>query len=264
MAGTQRYFSDVFWHFPGSPAFPEGFWPKKPADIFARGLAPKAPSEGVAIVEKIAESGRLLATCSDPITDKWFTNRFRCVTDIPIKDLPHHATFYGKVAIGFKARAVHEGGFLPVQYVPEQFLPHVEELVPAPLNPAMMKTMWEFDELEWGSGSANDRAMRGIFNQARRKAEEEGTVESRVDEGALGANSLVDYLKITDFSVDPADTFYAEREWRRVGDFVFGKDDVAAVAAPEEHLGGLRKTLFDRLRYPAALSVVSWEFVEGA
>ena len=68
-----------------------------------------------------------------------------------------------------------------------------------------MKTMWEFDELEWGSGSANDRAMRGIFNQARRKAEEEGTVESRVDEGALDANSLADYLKTTEFSVDPAE-----------------------------------------------------------
>jgi hypothetical protein len=264
LAGPQRYFSDVFWHFPGSPDFPEGFWPKKPQDIFAKGLAPKEPSEGVAIVEKIAESGRLLATCSDPITNNWSTNKFCCVTDIPMKDLPHHAAFYGKVAIGFRALAVHGGGFLPVQYVPEQFLPHLEELVPAPLDPAMMKTVYEFDELEWGSGSANDRAMRGIFNQARRKAEEEGTVEKRVDEGAIGANSLADYLKITDFSVNPADTFYAEREWRRVGDFVFEKENVAAVAAPEEHLGAVREALFDRLGYPATLSVIAWEFVEGA
>ena len=264
MAGPQRYFSDVFWHFPGSPDFPEGFWPKKPADIHERGLAPKVPSEGVEIVEKIAESGKLLATCSDPITDEWSTNTFCCVTDIPVKDLPHHAAFYGKVAIGFRARAVHGGGFLPVQYVPERFLPYVEEFVPAPLDPNLMSQMWEFDELEWGSGSATDRAMRGIFNRARQKAEEEGGVKSRVDEGALGGNFLADYLKITDFSVDPADTFYAEREWRKVGNFEFGKGDVAAVVAPEKHLDVLREALFDRLGYPASLSVVAWEFVEGA
>lgn len=264
VAGPQRYFSEVFWHFPGSPDFPDGFWPKKPADIFGRGLAPKPPAEGVGIVEKIAGSGKLLATCSDPITPSWSTNKFCCVTDIPIKDLPHHAAFYGKVAIGFRARAVHQAGFLPVQYVPEPFLPYVEELVPAPLDPDMMRTIWEFDELEWGSGSATDRAMRGIFNRARQKAEEEGSVERRVNERSLGGNFLADYLKITDFSVDPADTFYAEREWRKVGDFVFEKEDVAAVAAPEEHLAALREALFDRLGYPAALSVVSWEFVEGA
>lgn len=264
MAGPQRYFSDVFWHFPGSPSFPEGFWPKKPGDIFERGLEPRRPSEGVGIVEKIAESGKLLATCSDPITDQLSTNKFCCVTDIPVKDLPHHARFYGRVAIGFRAQAVHEGGFLPVQYVPERSLPHIEELVPAPLDPDMMRTMWEFDELEWGSGSATDRAMRSVVNQAQQKAKNEGTFEKRVDEGTLGRNSLADYLKITDFSVEPAETFYAEREWRKVGDFVFGKGDVAAVAAPEEYLGVLREALFDRLGYPATLSVVAWEFVEGA
>lgn len=264
MAGPQRYFSDVFWHFPGSPAFPEGFWPKKPADIFVEGLAPKVPSEGVAIVEKIAASGKLLATCSDPITPRRSTNPFCCVTDIPIKDLPHHAEFYGKVAVGFRARAVHEGGFLPVQYVPERFLPFVEELVPAPLDPDLLRRMYEFDELEFGSGSATGNAMQSILLAAKSKADAEGTLEKRVDEKTLGGNFLADYLKITDFSVDPADTFYAEREWRRVGDFVFEKEDVAAVAAPEEHLGVLREALFERLGYPATLSVVAWEFVEGA
>jgi hypothetical protein len=56
MAGPQRYFSDVFWHFPGSPDIPRGFWPKKPGDIHERGLKPKPPAEGVGIVGKIAES----------------------------------------------------------------------------------------------------------------------------------------------------------------------------------------------------------------
>ncbi len=264
MAGPQRYFSEVFWHFPGSPDFPEGFWPKKPADLHQRGLYPKPAAKGVEIVEKIAGSQKLLATCRDPVTDGWSTNPFCCVTDIPIKDLPHHAAFYGPVAIGFKARAVHASGFLPVQYVPERFLPHVEELVPAPLDPDLMARMWEFDEFEWGSGSATDRAMRGLFNVAQQKARDEGTVEERVDESALGGNFLADFLKITDFSVNPADTFYAEREWRKVGDFVFETGDVAAVAAPEEHLGSLREALFERLGYPAALSVLAWEFVEGA
>jgi hypothetical protein len=211
MAGPQRYFSDVFWHFPGSPDIPRGFWPKKPGDIHERGLKPKPPAEGVGIVGKIAESEKLLATCSDPITEKWSTNKFCCVTDIPIKDLPHHAEFYGKVAIGFRARAVHAGGFLPVQYVPERFLPHVEELVPAPLDPAMMRTMWEFDELEWGSGSATDRGRCRASSTRPGRRRREGTIENRVDDQTLGGNFLADFLKITDFSVDPADTFYAER-----------------------------------------------------
>ena len=259
----QRYFSNIYWHFTGSPDIPEGSSVKRPADLHDQGLRPKPADEATDTAEKILASKELWATAQERLTEKIVTNKFCCVTDIPMKDLLHHAAFYGKVAIGFRAEAVHHVDFVPVLYFPEMLLPAFTALVPGSLDPALVRMANEFDQFEIGSGSSTDRAYQNLMNQARRRAEEQGTTEKRIDEGALVENFLVDYLKITGFDSDPSQTFYAEREWRKIANFVFRPVDVAAVVAPEEHLPRLGQAL-RKLGYPENLSLLSWEFVESA
>lgn len=74
---------------------------------------------------------------------------------------------------------------------------------------------------------------------------------------------LMNFVKITEFDTSSENTFYREREWRKLGDFEFGVEDVAAVVVPELFIDEIRKHL-DEEGYPRSISVVSWEFVEQA
>lgn len=102
------------------------------------------------------------------------------MTDIPLKDLQHHASYYGNVAIGYRADAVHRAGFVPVLYFPESLLPVVEVLISAPLDSGLVRMANEFDQFEIGSGSSTDRAYQNLMRQAQLRAEEKGSVAKRV------------------------------------------------------------------------------------
>ena len=226
----QRYFSNIYWHFVGSPDGVNWHNVRKPADITNK---PKELNECLCIVEKILGSKKLLATCTERISDKIFTNPFCCVTDIPIKDLPNHAAYYGKVAIGFKPSAIHKS-FLPVLYYPTKHLEKMEVgFKGKPFNrwlesPDKLETVVEIDP-------------------------------------AIESNPFKNYLKLTDFSEKPEESFYQEREWRHAGtDFSFNGDDVAAIAAPSTGLPQLQKWLQKNKDYTNELSVVAWEFIENA
>jgi Putative abortive phage resistance protein AbiGi, antitoxin len=68
---------------------------------------------------------------------------------------------------------------------------------------------------------------------------------------------------VTDFDTCPENTFYREREWRKLGDFNFQEDDVAAIVAPEAQIAEARDYL-EAKGYPKSISVVAWEFIENA
>jgi hypothetical protein len=110
----QRYYSTIYWHFTGSPNIN---WRsiKQPEDILKLGK-PKSEEKCVSILKKIVESKRLIATCTEQITETYSTKKFCCTTDIPFKDLLNHAKYYGRAAIGFKANFIQHQ-FLPVFYV---------------------------------------------------------------------------------------------------------------------------------------------------
>ena len=74
---------------------------------------------------------------------------------------------------------------------------------------------------------------------------------------------LMNFVKVTEFDLDPENTFYREREWRNIGDFGFATDDVAAVVAPAALIGEVREHL-EKQGYPPTISVVAWEFIEHA
>ncbi len=246
----QRYFSNVYWHFVGSPRDIDWHQVAAPKDILALGK-PRDEDECAGIVEAILGSATLRASCTERISDGITTDKFCCVTDIPLKDLPSHAQYYGTVAIGFNAAAIH-AAFLPVLYIPTAQLPATQ--IGVEPHRGMMQEASEADAL--GTGF-----YQGVAARLRLSAVKAGQPVYGTDP-SLAQTPLRNYLKITDFSADPQNSFYREREWRHVGnDFSFAASDVAAVVAPQRVLPRLRDWLDMKRQFQQSLSLVAWELV---
>jgi hypothetical protein len=247
---TQRYYSNIYWHFTGSPKGIDWRKVRCPADITKQGpILDVAAAKDT--LKLILTSNKLLGSCTELIMDDLETAKFCCVTDIPLKDLPSHAPYYGKVAIGFKAHAVHKV-FLPVMYFPKESMPVIEMLVPNRKLTAMA-----YDFLRY-QGSFQEQQANKLFSQAAQNKE----VVHKPDAEAM-KGFLMNFVKVTDFDTSPENTFYREREWRNIGDFSFVLEDVAAVVVPESLIAETQAHLEDR-GYPKTISVVAWEFIENA
>lgn len=246
----QRYYSNIYWHFTGSPKPIDWREVRCPADINKQNAVVDAENAAKTL-KKILQSQKLLATCTERVLDDLDTAKFCCVTDIPLKDLPSHAPYYGKVAIGFKAKAVHKY-FLPVIYLPKSRMPVIEMMVPN-----RQLTKMAYDMLQY-QGSFQEQQAKRMFSQATHTAERIQSPDSEAMKGFF-----LNFVKVTDFDTSPENTFYREREWRNIGDFSFSVDDVAAVAAPESSVREVRECLNDA-GYPPSISIVAWEFIEQA
>jgi hypothetical protein len=247
----QRYFSNIYWHFTGSPRDIDWHRVRKPDDISAQG-APKSSEDAFDIVKKILASRTLRAGCTEEIAPGLETDKFCCVTDIPFKDLPTHAPFYGKVAIGFRSVAIHPE-FIPVLYLPAQRLPQ-EEVARSPL-PALMSQASPL--LASTGGWAQQQGAR-IMQEAHRL----GTPITSVSPGQIAATK--NFLKITEYSDKPGGSFYREREWRHVGEFSFKPEDVAALVVPEALLPKVQEFLTSEPQYSKTISLIAWEIIEQA
>jgi hypothetical protein len=249
---AQRYYSNIYWHFTGSPRGIDWRKVRRPADIEKQGAILDA-SAASNTLKLILASRKLLATCVERVVDDIETAKFCCVTDIPFKDLPSHAPYYGKVAIGFKAAAVHKT-FLPVMYIPVQSMPIIEMMVP---NRRLTEMAYDF--LKYQGSFQHQQAMK-FLSQAQADAYKEAVIKP--DAEAM-KGFLMNFVKVTDFDTSPENTFYREREWRNLGDFGFNVEDIAAVVAPESYIGEVREHL-NKEGYPSSISLVSWEFIEHA
>lgn len=207
-------------------------------------------SQAAETLRHILKSCVLKATCTERLSKEKETDKFCSVTDIPLKDLPSHAPYYGKVAIGFKAKSIHKH-FVPVLYIPEQNLPAIKKLVP---NRQLQKMAYEFFSYQ---GGFQEQQGNKLLAQAAHNKEE---VEE-VDDDAVGG-FYSNFVKITDFDIDPENTYYREREWRGIGDFEFDHSDIEAVVAPQEVLPIIREKL-DELGIKD-INIISWEFIEQA
>lgn len=78
---------------------------------------------------------------------------------------------------------------------------------------------------------------------------------------ALGL--LKPYIKITRFSEKDEETFYREREWRKIGDFNFKPEDVEAILVPRDYFSEVKKVLKDN-DFNSYISILSFEFLEKA
>jgi hypothetical protein len=251
---VQRYYSNIYWHFTGSPKGIDWRNIRRPADIAnqAPSLDPAtATATAKDTLKQILRTQKLLGSCTERVVDDLETAKFCCVTDIPLKDLPSHAPYYGRCAIGFKANSVHKA-FLPVMYVPTQSMPVIKSLVP---NRKL--TEMAGDHMRY-QGSFQEQQALKLMSQAAHNKE----VIQKPDADAM-KGFLMNFVKVTDFDTSPEKTFYREREWRNIGDFSFTVDDVAAVVVPEAHLAETRAHL-DECCYPQSISIVAWEFIENA
>lgn len=247
---TQRYYSNIYWHFTGSPKGIDWREVRRPADIKSQGPV-LDPATAKDTLKLILTSKKLLARCTERVVAELETAQFCCVTDIPLKDLPSHAPYYGKVAIGFKAESVHRS-FLPVMYIPTESMPVVELMVP---NRKL--TEMAYDYLKYQGSFQEQQAMK-LMTQAANNKEAVRKPDAEAMKGFL-----MNFVKVTDFDPAPENTFYREREWRNIGDFGFTVDDIAAVVVPESFIGEVREH-FDQEGYPPTISIVSWEFIEQA
>ena len=247
---AQRYYSNIYWHFTGSPKGIDWREVRCPADIAKQGPILN-PATATATLKLILTSRQLLGSCTERVVSDLETDKFCCVTDIPLKDLPSHSPYYGKVAIGFKASAVHKA-FLPVMYVPTQSMPVVEMMVP---NRKLTEMAYDFLKYQ---GSFQEQQAMKLLSQAVHNKE---AVRKPDPEQMKGF--LMNFVKVTDFDTSPENTFYREREWRNIGDFSFAVEDVAAVVVPESFISEAQEHL-DKEGYPRLISIVAWEFIEHA
>lgn len=262
---TQRYYLQIYWHFTGSPKGMDWSNIRKPADILKHGPV-REPFKATEVLKEILRTKKLLATAVEKISDKFETKKFCCVTDIPFKDLPEHTIYYGAAAIGFRAKAIHRS-FVPVLYIPEENLPVIEFLA-VPTAPTFEDAMFE-------NGLFGDDMLRGsAFNylpkrkmlEYQRKLEEHArkreTAKHEIDEIQHGY--LKNYLKITNFNTSPDQTFYREREWRCLADFIFSIDDIAALIVNEEFLPTLSSFVSNELGSAKNISCLSWDLVRNS
>lgn len=63
----QRYYSNIYWHFTGSPDNLDWHNVKSPEDILTLGGRTKSEAVSFNILDKILQSNKLLATCDEKI-----------------------------------------------------------------------------------------------------------------------------------------------------------------------------------------------------
>jgi hypothetical protein len=240
-----NYYSNIYWHFTGSPENIDWSKVKSPKEILDLGM-PKNNNKSIDVLFEILESKCLLATCQEWISDELSTCKFCCVTDIPIQNLGEHRKYYGNVAIGFKCTRIQEN-FNPVLYISPENLRYKVEIV------------------------TNDDDAIGLFKRSfgsrisKEKKRispnffERFKVKKSIDIEQLG-NYIFQHFKITNFSDSSNDTFYREREWRKLSNFEFDFEDVASVIVPETFVNDVVKKLndFGIVNIP----VLTWEFIE--
>lgn len=237
----QGYYSKIYWHFTGGPTVN---WAdvRTPKEIKDKG---KSQIEAVLILNKILSSRKLLATCTEKIMGELRTHEFCCVCDIPFKDLIYHADYYGKVAIGFSAKAIHKQ-FNPVLYMERDF--------PIPDNIIIDDTIILDGDKEFNDGDTVYDCMSYLSGLDR------NTQYKDFLSGYLG--NIKQFVKITRFSENDDETFYREREWRSInGDFNFTPEDVEAIIVPREFIPEVKIELLS-CDYKNDIAILPFDFLD--
>jgi hypothetical protein len=243
--------SRIFWHFVGSPENIDWSKLKKPKDIII-GANPKSNIKSWEIVKEILVSKKLLATCNEKLYGYKETDKFCCLTDLPMKNLIHHRSFYGNVAIGFRSEKVYNN-FTPVLYTPIQnFLKHA-------IEEKEENEEWTLAQLN-SFGMDEDTALRSGYEKTNSGTYQGTSITIDYAKNSPLEKYILNFVKGTNFSDELGESFYEEREWRKVADFIFEYKDIAAIIVPKELV---RKTieLLDNLKVEQ-VSILTWEVIE--
>ena len=229
MGKSPTAYSNIFWHFTGSPTIKDNENVHKPADLIKGKRTTKSEVDSIKKLKKILKSKTLLATSREKIIDNIVTEKFCCVCDLPFKDLLTHSKYYGKVAVAFSSNSIYRD-FNPVLY----------------LNDAKLKIE---KKRNFVTNDSTKNFIERLFGSNLPKIQE-----------SMG--QFKDYLKITSFDEDVNQTFYREREWRCLYDFKFNSKDVCALIVPKKYIFEIQNFL-KKYKYKN-ISIISWEVVEKA
>lgn len=237
--------SNIYWHFTGSPENVDWHSSSSPNKI---SKDPKLDSRAFDILKKIIETKKLIASATEQIFKGIETDKFCCVTDIPLKDLISHTKTYGKVAIGFSAKRIHTSLFNPVLYIPRKFLPiHQSDLSKKTyLIPAIPELEILCLNLGFEKASNDTWRIPALVKPVSR-------------DKSLYPKHFINHLKITEFSDIIGESFYQEREWRKIGDFYFDYSDVESIIIPNEFLTELYDFFTER---SLSIPIMTWNIIE--
>lgn len=250
----QRYYSNIYWHFTGSPKGIDWGRCKKPKDILLQGK-PQHSKEALNTLFAIFESETLLARCNERISEKLSTKKFCCVTDIPLFDLNLHAKYYGKIAIGFNCSHIHTQ-FNPVLYYPNVKFPRKCHI---PKNGSEV-IVDDYDDIDIDEFNV-EKLSNGQFRLTLKGMQ--GLLFTTEIETGLIDNDFINYLKITNFSSQIGESFYQEREWRCTNDFSFNKESIEAIIVPKYLKNKAQQYIYKSRDYKH-VSIFTWEFLRQA
>lgn len=246
-----KHSSQIFWHFTGSPKDIQ--WAKitKPADI-VKNNSIKSTQESLKVLSAIIKSKKLKATCTEGLYGRQITDKFCCVTDLPSHSLAPHKQYYGDVAIGFNSKHIYQS-FNPVLYIPKD-----KNISPGFSFTNGFEKIGMVDLESWGidEGTAN----RSGFTKDKDGEYIVPTATVSYKDRTELERYLLNYVKLSGFSDQPGESFYQEKEWRRIGDFKFEFNDIAAIILPKDASAQLFE-LLPNLN-DIGITILSWEVLE--
>jgi hypothetical protein len=243
--------SKIFWHFVGSPENIDWSKLNRPKDMLIGG-EPKSNEKSWNILKKILDSKKLLATCNEALYGYRQTDKFCCLTDLPLKSLMHHKIFYGNVAIGFRSEKVYKN-FSPVFYT------HVHNLLKPAIEILEEDEEWTLDQIK-SFGMDEEDAQRNGYKKTNSGTYIGTSTIIDFAKNTLLEKYILNFVKGTEFCDVPGESFYEEREWRMIQDFIFEYDEIAAIIIPKE-LVSKTIDILDTLKV-SQTSILTWEVIE--
>jgi hypothetical protein len=238
MTVKMEHISNIYWHFTGSPTNVDWHSITSPKQISKK---PKPDRKAFNILKKIIKSKKLIAKATEKIFDGIETDKFCCVTDIPLKDLIIHSKIYGNIAIGFSAKRIQNSFFNPVLYLSRNALPSQQEDPTQNLKfafPALIEVETFFMNCGFEKLPNGSWCIPALVNPV-------------IPDQSLFPKYFINHLKITEFSDKAGESFYQEREWRKINDFYFDFKDIEAIIIPNHLLGEMYSFLTnEKLQIP--------------
>ncbi len=205
----QRFTSEILWHFYGRGKPPEERY-NTLLSILRTGLRCGPEPAPFIWLAHDAKTKSL-----NPV--KLESLPYCSIADIPLKDLPVHAERYGQYAIGFHRESVIRHGFVPVMYVNQ-------------MAPEFHRFMYLMEAID-----------SALLSRAPDIAKQFSDLRYLL--GSVVQGGLLQVAPSSDVSLEKAQisSFYYEREWRSLRDWLFSGVDVAAVIVPDDTLDQLLK-----------------------
>lgn len=238
-----NYYSNVYWHFVGSPEDMDWSEIYRPSDIIINGRQTKSDDTCMKILKSIIQTNKLLAKSTIRF-DEFETEKFCCVTDIPIQNLKEHTKYYGNCAIGFEANTIYCSNFQPVSYI-DSYYPIVNERIVDNYNQSN----------QYQSIPKSDVKKNNDISYKNSKSYYDKKFIKKYGQEALS------FIKPTIFSTNQEDTFYREREWRKIGNFEFGPNKIASIILPENYFYEILEFLITK--NIKDVPILTWELLEN-